>query len=330
MNRSERPDGRSAGFPYIEREAGETRLIAFESFGARIGIELPGTWTGAEMVTRFPPRAKRVPSRNLHATYRVDAVNGSRRNGTGGERWRITAGDELVDVASGRERTAKVLAHELNFAVARHARGWVFVHAGVVAHRGHLLLFPGSTGSGKSTLVRALVEEGATYYSDDLAPVDRKGRVHAFPRSLRLRDADGFRELPDPEPGKERRAGRPSSIFFLEHEPAESGVGDWRPTLPGTALLLLIQNTVQAKTAPERSIEHLEPAVGSAEARVGKRGDAREAARRVLGAVNDGVPSAERSTDVTGVRNAGLQLDAEIREAVNSPSAAFRTRGHRN
>ena len=298
-------------------------MIAFESFGARIGVELPDGWTGAELLSRFPPRSNRIRSDDLDARYRVEAVEGDPRSGTGNERWRVTAGDELIDVASGRDRAAKVLAHELNFAVARHARDWIFVHAGVVAHRCELLLFPGPTGSGKSTLVRALVEEGATYYSDDLAPVDPNGRVHAFPRSLRLRGEEGFRELPDPDAGKDRPPARPSRIFFLEHQANEGGAVDWPPITPGGALLLLIQNSVQARTSPECSIEHLQPAVVAADTCVGTRGEARAAAARVLGDVTDVQPATEQPmvSAASGGGNSGDGPEFENAEKL-SPAAS--------
>ena len=46
---------------------------------------------------------------------------------------------------------------------------------------------PGRSFSGKTTLVRELVRAGATYYSDDYAVFDARGRVHPFPRQLSIR-----------------------------------------------------------------------------------------------------------------------------------------------
>ena len=56
----------------------------------------------------------------------------------------------------------------------------VFVRAGVVGWRGGAILIPAVSGSGTSTLVAELVEQGATYYSDEWAVFDAAGQIHAF------------------------------------------------------------------------------------------------------------------------------------------------------
>ena len=50
---------------------------------------------------------------------------------------------------------------------------------------------PGLSFSGKTTLVRALVEAGAVYYSDEFAMLDEAGRVHPYARQLSFRPPDG-------------------------------------------------------------------------------------------------------------------------------------------
>ena len=67
----------------------------------------------------------------------------------------------------------------------------VFVHAGVVGWRGRAIVIPGRTHTGKSTLVAALLEAGAVYYSDEMAIFDSDGRVRAFPVPLVMRQEDG-------------------------------------------------------------------------------------------------------------------------------------------
>ena len=63
----------------------------------------------------------------------------------------------------------------------------VFVHAGVVAHRGGALVLPGRSLAGKTTLVAALVAQGAAYLSDEFAVLDAEGAVHPYPKPLSLR-----------------------------------------------------------------------------------------------------------------------------------------------
>ena len=56
--------------------------------------------------------------------------------------------------------------------VATSSETRVFVHAGVVGWHGRAIVIPGESRSGKSELVTALVQAGATYYSDEYAVLD--------------------------------------------------------------------------------------------------------------------------------------------------------------
>jgi len=75
--------------------------------------------------------------------------------------------------------------------VAILSRNFVLVHAAVVGWKGHAVLLPGASGSGKSTLTMALVEQGAAYYSDELAVIDENGYVHPYLRAPNLRSSLG-------------------------------------------------------------------------------------------------------------------------------------------
>ncbi len=88
------------------------------------------------------------------------------------------------------EQVMRALESDLQITVALNAKNRLFVHAGVVGWRSQAILIPGRTFSGKSTLVEALVRAGATYYSDEFAVLDSKGRVHPYTRPLSLREND--------------------------------------------------------------------------------------------------------------------------------------------
>ena len=61
------------------------------------------------------------------------------------------------------------------------------VHAGVFAAGEGLVVIPGGSGHGKTTLVAACLQAGFGYVSDEVLAVDRAtGTVHAFPRPLAL------------------------------------------------------------------------------------------------------------------------------------------------
>lgn len=75
----------------------------------------------------------------------------------------------------------------LNTIVAR-IRSHFLIHAGVVAANEQGIILCGDSGHGKTTLTLELIRRGFTFLSDEMAAISRKdGRVHPFPRSLRLR-----------------------------------------------------------------------------------------------------------------------------------------------
>src|ERR1700692_1331443 len=77
---------------------------------------------------------------------------------------------------------------ELHLYTATESSDMTFLHAGVVGWQGRAILVPGRSFSGKTTLVRAMLRLGATYYSDEFAVVDNLGRVHPFARPLGIRE----------------------------------------------------------------------------------------------------------------------------------------------
>lgn len=83
------------------------------------------------------------------------------------------------------------------------------VHAGVLASAEGLVVIPGVSGHGKTTLVAACVQAGFGYLSDEVLAVDRaSGAVHAFPRPLAIgHDVWEILSLDEgarPAPGRER------------------------------------------------------------------------------------------------------------------------------
>lgn len=75
--------------------------------------------------------------------------------------------------------------------VGENAPELVFIHAGVVSWKGRVIMLPGQSFAGKSTLVTELVRNGAEYYSDEFALADKNGLIHPFPRPINRRADDG-------------------------------------------------------------------------------------------------------------------------------------------
>ncbi len=183
--------------------------------------------------------------------------------------------------------TPEGLAYDLrrivHLQLASHAPEHVFVHSGAVLSEHGLVLLPGRSFSGKSTLVRALIALGCRYYSDEYAVVDRAGQVLPFPRPL-----------------YERRGGRPPRVHppeqlgwskDLKPEPPRAVVcaryqedGNWNPVIltGAQAVLELLSNTVSARIQPGRAMSFLAQVARCPLRLKGVRGEAQTAALAVL------------------------------------------------
>jgi len=75
--------------------------------------------------------------------------------------------------------------------VVSHVSGLTALHAGVLVRDNAALLLPGQSHAGKSTLVQQLIRDGWLYYSDEYAFLDNDARVHPYPRTMFVRDAQG-------------------------------------------------------------------------------------------------------------------------------------------
>src|SRR6266487_6853998 len=141
------------------------------------------------------------------------------------------------------------LESDLRLFVAEVARNRVFVHAGVVGWKGRAIVIPGRSFSGKSTLVAELVKAGATYYSDEYAVLDSRGRVHPFLKPLEIRENGDTRQTKvdvcdlGGQPG---RKPLPVGIVLLTR--FRDGAS-WRPRKlsAGKGVLELLSNTVSAR-----------------------------------------------------------------------------------
>ncbi len=184
------------------------------------------------------------------------------------------------------ERICEYLERWLYFEIAQRCTSKVFVHAAALAFRGHVLLIPGVSCSGKSTLAAALLEleQGVEYLSDEYAIVGSDGAVTAFPCSLGLR-----------RPGQAKWFRSAASLGW---KPCLDGlplgwVLSWpyhssmRPRLvagsAGQAALALLRNSMSPLEAnPNRVLQALSRACQGVRFASGVRDDVRLSARRLL------------------------------------------------
>jgi hypothetical protein len=210
---------------------------------------------------RFAGAADRPGTRHFHLVYYG-----------AGRQARTLDLEEALDAFEG----------SLHHAIASWGKQRLFVHAGVVGWRGKAIVLPGRSHAGKTSLVQALVRAGATYYSDEYAPIDEHGRVHPFARALRVRTEEGTVRRPVEElGGKAGRSPLPVGMVALtEYKPGAS----WRPRrlTEGETCLGLLENTVPARHRAAEALSRFRDITGGAVAIRTARGEADAAAAALL------------------------------------------------
>ena len=174
--------------------------------------------------------------------------------------------------------------NDLRLFVAANCPTATFLHAGVVAWRGKAILIPGESFSGKTTLVRALLQRGATYYSDEYAVIDDAGLVHPFARPLSFRDESC---------GEPRKYEARSFGAVTGRKPLSVGlvlVTKYRPTARWRAIRLptakgaleLLRNSVGIRNFPRETLQRIQRLVETATFVKSHRPEAREIAPFIL------------------------------------------------
>ncbi len=167
------------------------------------------------------------------------------------------------------------LVDHLHTAVANRSTVGVFVHAGVFAFDDRLVVVPGRSHAGKSSLVAAAVERGATYFSDEYAIVDPSGRVHPYARPIALRTPSGPRHINIGHDVGGTVGSHPCVAAVVLVTEYRAGAR-WEPTtLTGaSAALPIIANTVHARRQAKSTIAAAAALVETAVVLSGPRGEA--------------------------------------------------------
>ena len=250
--------------------------FSIDGFGARIGFRTNSPEALDEIRARLPFGVKEAPFEKVDSLYSL-LVGGAGRGGA--KRFSLLYnGLQPVARSLDVDQVLDALAPNLRVTVAEHARRVVFVHAGVVAWGNHAILIPGRTFTGKTTLVKAFVEAGATYYSDEYALLTPAGRVLPFAQPLSIRGASGSGVTHVPVEslgGVAGTRGIPVATVLVTHY-REGARFSPRSISPGQALLALFENTVPARRRPQAVLSTLRNVMATAMALKGVRGEAKD------------------------------------------------------
>ena len=250
--------------------------LAFEAYGTQLRICTNSRELLDHIELMLPPGWRRRPrSSKQHLLGLLEEGNGV---------YSIYRPDgACIHDAPGREYALILLESQIQGHIALDATEFVFIHAGVVADGGRTIVIPGRSFSGKTTLVRALVDAGAFYYSDEFAALDETGRVFPYAKRLTVRHP--------PEGADDYSVEQLGGISGVE--PLRMGLviathfrpgAEWQPRqlTPGVGALAMLEHAVPAQTRPEQTLRVLKRALQGAVILEGERGEANNVARVLL------------------------------------------------
>ena len=157
------------------------------------------------------------------------------------------------------------------------------VHAGVVQWGDRVLLLPGVTHAGKSSLVAELLRHGATYFSDEYALIDAEGMVHPYPRPLLVRNGSPEQSPMLAEECNAAVGAAPAPVGWvlsLTYGPASNWSIKEIPQSIG--LLALLGNTPHILAESPDLVDVFRRAIAGAACYAGKRSDATHAVDHIL------------------------------------------------
>jgi hypothetical protein len=262
---------------------GWTAGQAFSAYGLRFGLRVNDATALDAACIAAPLGWQAVPLGEVDVLYSLRVAPPSQRQGQRHYHL-LYCGSDLLARAFDLEAVLTAFTKHAELLTAYRAQDCLFVHAGVVGWQERAIVIPGRSFSGKTTLVKALMEAGATYYSDEFAILDRQGLVHPYPLPLALRGEDGQtgRKTPVEELGGQPGSA-PLPIGLVVVTQYQAGAR-WQPQLlsAGQALLALMDNTVAARREPEYSMPILREAVLGARCIHSKRGEASRVVPAIL------------------------------------------------
>ncbi len=251
--------------------------ISFTAYGLRMGVRVNVPSALDELSSKFPPGWKCSDNPVVDRLYSF--ILGGANQKTGRRSFHIAYGNSArLARTMDLDEAVQAFESDMKVYVSEAARRRVFVHAGVVGWKGTAIIIPGRSFSGKSTMVAELVRAGATYYSDEFAVLDAKGRVHPYARPLSIRiDDRGNRQRWKAEELGGTSGSKPmevGAVLSCKYKPGAS----WRPASlsQGAGLLELMANTVAIRYKPQFVLGVLKQTMGNARCFRGVRGEAQD------------------------------------------------------
>ena len=257
--------------------------FAFKSYGVRVGVRVNDAAVLPRLIERVPPGSKPIDAEIVDQLYSV--VTGGVSSSSRIRRYNIAYwGAQRLVRSLDLDTVLDAFESNLQITVAEWSPLRIFVHAGVVEWKRKAIVIPGFSFSGKTTLVKHLVQAGARYYSDEYAVLDARGWVHPYPRPLGLRSQDSVRtERIRVEDLGGVTGSRPLPVNLIVFTRFKAGAV-WRPRRlsAGNGVLGLLSHTVNVRRRPGLALTTLPKVVANGIVLKGVRGEAVKTAAAIL------------------------------------------------
>jgi hypothetical protein len=234
------------------------------------------------LLSRVPDVQESAAPRTADRVYSLVITAGSMQVAQPPPQFLLYVNHDLLASTESLEEILDRFESDLDLYVAVKSKERLIVHAGAVGWKNQIVLIPGRSGSGKTSLVSEFLKCGATYYSDDWAVIDRDGVVHPYRRKLSIRTQNDARKRVDPE-HLGAKCGEPLPISTVLITGYKQGV-QWSPraTSPGHGFLALLENTPSAHTCPVFAMTVLPRVMAQATVYESARGDKEHTVGQIL------------------------------------------------
>lgn len=252
--------------------------LAFEAYGVRLAVDASEPDVLERVRQYLPPGSQPCPPEAVQCRFSlVRSEIGTYSITRDGKELNGTTNLEL-DLA------VELLDSQMRIYLGRTAPDAIFIHAGVVSHRGVAMVTPGASFTGKTTLVAALVRAGAVYYSDEFAVLGRDGLVIPYAKPLSVRAAGGWAQTEHAVESLGGVAGKerlPLAMVVITSYRAEA---EWnpQPVSRGAGAMALLANAVPARERSGEVMEVVSRAIEGAVVLESPRGEADEIAPLLL------------------------------------------------
>lgn len=269
------------GMQKVDR-LGWTEGFSLRSYGVDIGVRSNDPEILELVLEHLPPGWERTRASAVDRVYSILHRNGT---GAGSRRQSLMYRDDRrLGRSADLDELFRTFESDLRLFVAEFAKQRVFVHAGVVGVEGQAIVIPGRSYTGKSTLVAELVRAGASYYSDEYAVLDSRGRVHPFIKPIELREEGKHQQAKFDVTELGGRSGKrplPVGLVLMTQYRADAS---WRPKKlsAGKGVLEMLYNTVSARRDPESALGALRQVAETADILKGVRGDVSKTVPAIL------------------------------------------------